>query len=312
MKLRDKLLNPSVPVTFFEVVPPPAGKPDSQKTLIEDVKKIAASVDAINLPEIHDEDRGTPRTHRFVQRMEPRHLAGAMRREIATEIVINRCVVYEPDQVDWLQKTLAEFGIESVVLVGGELDRIQYPGPSVLEAAAQIRAARLPVSLGGITIPSRAQEAERIRQKKLAGLDYFTSQVLFDSNDIVGLIQRLNGLEARIFLSFAPVSHPRDLEVLRWLGVDLPVHLDRFLLSGEGGGSGESSLAAETSFERSLNLAQRILMDVFDNLPPDPPLIGLNVEHINRRNFSSAVKMLERLGQLYAGLVEARVRASLA
>ncbi len=188
----------------------------------------------------------------------------------------------------------------------------EYPGPSVLEAAAQIRAAQLPVSLGGITIPSRAQEAERIRQKKLAGLDYFTSQVLFDSNDIVGLIQRLNGLEARIFLSFAPVSHPRDLEVLRWLGVDLPVHLDRFLLSGEGGGSGESSPAAETSFERSLNLAQRILMDVFDNLPPDPPLIGLNVEHINRRNFSSAVKMLERLGHLYAGLVEARVRASLA
>jgi hypothetical protein len=46
--------------------------------------------------------------------------------------------------------------------------------------------------------------------------------MLFDSNDIVWLIQRLNGLEARVFLSFAPVSHPGDLKFLRWLGADLP------------------------------------------------------------------------------------------
>lgn len=318
MKLKDKLLNPSVPVTFFEVVPPPAGKPESERTLIEDVKRIAESVDAINLPEIHDENRGTPRTHRFVERVEPRVLATAIRREVETEIVINRCVVYEPDQVSWFQKTFEESGIENVVLVGGESSHIRYAGPSVMDAAAQIRTAKLPITLGGITIPSRRQEAERIRRKTVAGLDFFTTQVLFDSNDIVGLIQRLNGLEARIFLSFAPVSHPRDLEVLRWLGVDLPTHLDQFLLRGEGGkggdgsGAGASSPAADTSFERSLSLAQRILMDVFDNLPPDPPLLGLNVEHINRRNFSSAVQMLERLGHLYAGLVEARVRGSLA
>jgi hypothetical protein len=53
-------------------------------------------------------------------------------------------------------------------------------------------------------------------------------------------------------------------------------------------------------------LAQRILMDVFDNLPPDPPLIGLNVEHVNRRNLSAAVRMVERLGNLYSNLVAAR------
>ena len=171
-----------------------------------------------------------------------------------------------------------------------------------------MRAAQLPVSLGGITIPSRLNEAERIRRKCDAGIDFFTTQVLFDSNDIVGLIQRLNGVEARIFLSFAPVSHPRDLEVLRWLGVDLPAHLDRFLLRGN---SPENKVAPSpelSSFDRSLKLAQHVLMDVFDNLPPDPPAIGLNIEHINRRNFVSAVQMLDQLGKLYAGLVAARMR----
>jgi len=47
-------------------------------------------------------------------------------------------------------------------------------------------------------------EPERIRKKHAQGVDFFTSQVMFDSNDLVGLIQRLNGVEARIFISFAP------------------------------------------------------------------------------------------------------------
>jgi 5,10-methylenetetrahydrofolate reductase len=307
MKLTDKLLNPSFPVTFFEVVPPPAAKPDSVGATIAEVRNIKDLVDAINLPEIHDEARGTPRTHHFVPRVEPRVLGAGILREVQTEIVINRCVVYEPDQTSWFQNTHGEFGIEHVVLVGGESSKVRYPGPNVIEAAGQVRATGLPISLGGISIPSRPNEAERIRRKNAAGLDFFTTQVLFDSNDIVGLIQRLNGLEARIFLSFAPVSHPRDLEVLRWLGVDIPVHLDRYLLRGEKSGGEKPSVSADTSFDRSLDLAQHILMDVFDNLPPDPPCLGLNIEHINRRNFAPAVQMLERLSNLYAGLVAARV-----
>ena len=119
---------------------------------------------------------------------------------------------------------------------------------------------------------------------------------MFDSNDLVWLIQRLNGVEARIFISFAPVSNRRDLEFLRWLGVDIPRDLDRFLLGSEQG----EAAPAETCLERSINLAQRILMDVFDNLPPDPPPIGLNIEHITRKNFAPALAMLDRLGNLYA------------
>jgi hypothetical protein len=83
--------------------------------------------------------------------------------------------------------------------------------------------------------------------------------------------------------------------------VDIPFDLDRFLL-----GSEPDTTAPGTCLERSVNLAQRILMDIFDNLPPDPPPIGLNIEHINRRNFSPALAMLRELGNLYASLVTAR------
>jgi 5,10-methylenetetrahydrofolate reductase len=308
MNLKEKLLTPAVPVTLFEIVPPALGKPEALGATLKEVEKVRHLVDAINIPEIYDEARGTERTAQFVPRVEPRVLGERLQRELAAEVVINRVTVHDADPQPWFKETCRQFGIQHMVLVGGESPEIRYPGPDPSQAAELVRSLDLPLALGGITIPSRPNESDRIRSKHAAGMAFFTSQILFDSNDIVWLVQRLNGLEARIFLSFAPVSHPRDLEFLRWLGADIPPDLDRFLLGAEPGSTG----GKETCFERSLNLAQRILMDVFDNLPPDPPLLGLNVEHINRRNFASAVRMLERLGSLYTNLVASRARSSLA
>ncbi len=305
MELKDKLAHPSVPVIFFEMVPPAAKKPEDVRRAIEEVTKIKPLVDAINLPEIHDEQRGSERTFKFIERVEPRQLAARIQRETATEVVLNRCVVYEPDQAGWFRESCGNMGIRHAILVGGESSVIRYPGPSVLEAVQQVKSLNLPITLGGITIPSRPQEADRIRRKQAAGISFFTSQVLFDSNDIVGLVQRLNGLDARVFLSFAPVSQASDLAFLRWLGADAPQDLDRFLIQAD------TKDAGQAAFARSLDLAQRILMDVFDNLPPDPPRLGLNIEHINRRNFSPAVQMTEKLGNLYASLVTSRASANM-
>jgi len=306
MRLQEKILNPSIPVTLFEVVPPPAGQPEAIDESLRELKRVKPFVDGVNLPEIHDEERGTERTSKFVPRVEPRVFGSRIQSELGAEVVLNRVVVHDPKPETWFRETSQECGLRNIVLVGGESSGVRYPGPSVMEAAARVRREGLPIMLGGITIPSRKNESDRIRAKTRMGLNFFTSQILFDSNDVVWLVQRLNGLAARLFLSFAPVSHRRDLQFLRWLGADIPQDLDRFLLGSEEG----AAAPAATCLERSLDLAQRILMDVFDNLPPDPPPLGLNIEHINRRNFSPATKMLDRLGNLYTNLMAARARAS--
>jgi hypothetical protein len=308
MTLQEKILDPSIPVTLFEVVPPAADKPEAMNESLTELQRVQRFVEGINLPEIHDEDRGKERTSKFLQRVEPRVFGSRIQRELRAEVVLNRVVVHDPRPGKWFRETCLEWGLRHIVLVGGESAQVGYPGPSVMEAAGLVRREGLPITLGGITIPSRKNESDRMRVKSRAGIDFFTSQILFDSNDIVWLIQRLNGLEARVFLSFAPVSHRRDLQFLRWLGADIPQDLDRFLLGSEDG----ATPPTERCLERSLDLAQRILMDVFDNLPPDPPPLGLNIEHINRRNFTPAIKMLDRLGNLYTNLIAARARASLA
>jgi 5,10-methylenetetrahydrofolate reductase len=308
MTLQEKILNPFIPVTLFEVVPPAADQPKAIDESLVELRKVKPFVDGINIPEIFDEDRGAERTSKFVPRVKPRLLGLRIQNELGAEVVLNRVVVRDPQPEVWFRETCLERGMRQIILVGGESAGVRYPGPNVTEAAAWVRREGLPVTLGGITIPSRKNESDRIRAKARAGIEFFTSQVLFDSNDVVWLVQRLNGLQARVFLSFAPVSHRRDLQFLRWLGADIPQNLDRFLLGSEEG----ATAPAPTCLERSLDLAQRILMDVFDNLPPDPPPLGLNIEHINRRNFSPAIKMLDRLGNLYANLVATHARASLA
>ena len=41
MSLQEKILNPSIPVTFFEMVPPPAGKPQALADLMSLARHIA-------------------------------------------------------------------------------------------------------------------------------------------------------------------------------------------------------------------------------------------------------------------------------
>ncbi len=291
-------------MTLFEVVPPAAGKPEALEASLQELQPLRGRVDAINIPEILDEQRPGERTHKFTERIQPRILGSRIKRDLGIDVIINRVTVHDNEPERWFRETAGEWDVANWILVGGESRDRRYHGPHPADAAKLVKSLGLPVSLGGITIPSRVNEPDRIRTKNAQGVQFFTSQVMFDSNDLVWLVQRLNGVQARIFISFAPVSIRRDLEFLRWLGVDIPGDLDRFLL---GSAQGDPP-SEEICVERSINMAQRILMDVFDNLPSDPPLIGLNIEYITRRNFRPALQMLDRLGKLYAGLVEAKAR----
>ena len=247
MGFQEALLHPAIPMTLFEVVPPAAAKPEAMESSLHELQPLRGRVDAINIPEIHDEDRPGERTSKFIERVEPRILGTRIKRELGIEVVINHVTVHDAEPERWFRETLGPWDIANWVLVGGESEKIRYPGPRPAEAARLVKSLELGATLGGITIPSRVNEPERIRGKHAQGVDFFTSQVMFDSNDLVWLIQRLNGVEARIFLSFAPVSSRRDLQFLRWLGVDIPRDLDRFLL---GLGEGEAT-PAETCLDRS-------------------------------------------------------------
>jgi len=300
MNLKAKIQDPAEPVIFYELIPPKAGATAEMETLLELVRGLAGMVDAINIPEINEESRQGNRQARLPERVEPRVFARAIQQATGMETVVNRVTVIETAQKqrDWLRETCEEYGVRNLVLVGGESSAREYPGPSVVETAALAADLGLGLFLGGITIPSRSREAARIRRKYEQGLRFFTTQVLFDPNDTVDLLQSLNGLDVRLFLSFAPISNLRDIEFLEWLGVDVPRNIAWVIEQ-----AGEPAKAAE----KTIALASRILTDTFDHLPAHPPALGLNVEQITRRTYGFAKQMLRDLSAVYPRHLRARV-----
>jgi ribosomal protein L22 len=97
-------------------------------------------------------------------------------------------------------------------------------------------------------------------------------------------------LPRRILLSFAPVPSKKNIDFLKWLGVEIPSQTEKRLISDK-----------KNMPSKSLEIASDILKDILNNneeLGITVP-VGLNVEHIMSYNFQSSINMLQELSRIY-------------
>lgn len=325
MRFRDKVRFSRQPVVIYEIIPPSKESAEELNVYADKLSSLLSRthVDAINIPEIRDETTRGARPVKALPKTEPRVLGTAIQQAIGIEAIANRCVVYtnRANQQDWLLKTFREYRIENLVLVGGESSKSKYPGPSVTEAADIITKYlnrgfkkeeggeptplpdRTDYFCGGITIPSRRKpdppwdEPQRLIEKSKRGIEFFTSQVLYEAESTKSLLKDYSkrcveeGIEPkRIFLSFAPTSNQKDIAFLKWLGVEIPPDVEDYLLE-------DSQKIAERSLEVSRHVLKEIL-DFTDREGIEVPL-GLNVEHIMNHNFEISIAMIQELSKLY-------------
>ena len=296
---------------IYELMPPPK---NLSKSDIDRSISIFSSVvqdlpiHGINIPEVREESRNGQRSETAVVKLEPKILAAQLKKEGISNLIINRPIVYLPwkKQEKWLSEVYFKGGISNIILVGGESSKTAYPGPSVDEAARKIKDKFEDCFLGGITIPKRIKEAKRVLQKSEAGIEFFTSQIIYESSEMKNFLKeywitcnRAEVLPKMIFLTFAPIVSAKDIELLLWLGVDIPKNTIRFLTTGWFG-------MGWRSHGLCLNLLEDILEYCARNKIRVP--LGINVEHINRHNFESSFVLLERLSHLYLGKSDARER----
>ncbi len=188
-----------------------------------------------------------------------------------------------------------------MIIVGGESSKVDYPGPSVNEMlqtiARRYNSNGGDIFCGGIAIPSRKDESKNLIRKSEHGSEFFTTQVLYNAENIIKMINnyqsRCNELDTfprRILLSFAPVSSQKNIEFLKWLGVEIPDDTERYLKGRPG-----------SMTERSLDVAVEVLNEVLDFITVNnlKVPVGLNVEHIMSYNFQSSVEMLQELARIY-------------
>jgi 5,10-methylenetetrahydrofolate reductase len=301
----------SRPLTLYEVIPPDRSAP--RETIADQARYITNllvdhGIDAINIPEIRNEERNGDRVAGFMEKYDPRNFGMTIQDiyEGSIDLVVNHAVVYdEPDaQREWFQTTYEKFGIDSLVLVGGESSDVDYPGPSVPEAAQLAREVGdefgVDPCLGAITIPTRRRESfdepDRMLAKIDDGAEFFTSQVIYEADSTRRLLAdydeacREHGVDpAPVFLSFAPITGRKDARFLEWLGVRIPEEVKTWVLDQGGRPLDRSVRVAEHLLREILTFTERRELDV---------PVGINVEHIMRYNFDASEVLLDRLDSL--------------
>ena len=304
MRIRDKVKKPQRPVVAYEILPP-REKDGTLNSYAETISSLLSQthIDAINIPEVHDEIGRGDRPVTNQKRGEPREFGMLLQNIVGIEAIINRVVVHEPfeEQMRWIEETNTTYEIENMIIVGGESSKVDYPGPTVNEMLQTITRGYNSnggdIFCGGIAIPSRKKESRNLIKKSEHGSEFFTTQVLYDSENIIKMINnyqsRCNELDTfprRILLSFAPVSSQKNIEFLKWLGVEIPDDTERYLKGRPG-----------SMTERSLDVAVEVLNEILDFITVNnlKVPVGLNVEHIMSYNFQSSVEMLQELARIY-------------
>ena len=291
---------------LYEFLPPPKNlsKKDIEKSISTFMSMISKfSIDGVNIPEVREEKRNGQRGASELIKLEPRIVASYIKKHKMIDLIINRPVVYLPwdKQKRWLEEVLFDYKIHNIILVGGESSKIKYPGLSVTETASKIKQDPKykfkDLILGGITIPTRKNEHLRVLQKTNAGIEFFTTQILYESYFIKRFIKKYWQLCLKenidpkmIFLSFAPISSNRDIELLAWLGVDIPKKVLNLLTTGWVGVGWRSLQVCQDILEDTLNFIKKEKIGV---------PIGINVEHVSKHNFEISFLLLERLLTLY-------------
>ena len=304
MRFRDKVRKQKRPVVVYEILPP-REKDGTLDSYAEKISSLLSQthIDAINIPEVHDESGRGKRPIKNLERAEAREFGRLLQDNVGIEAIVNRVTVHEnlDKQTKWIKETFYDYDIENLILVGGESSNVEYSGPSVNSTSEYItrdlNSGKFDIFCGGIAIPSRKIESERLLRKGSNGIEFFTTQVLYDSKKINKMLQHYNDIckkskvvPRRILLSFAPVSSKKNIEFLKWLGVEIPVETEKRLNNENTDITNES-----------LEIAIEILNDILEcneknkiNVP-----VGLNVEHIMSYNFQYSINMLQELSKTY-------------
>ena len=301
MRIKDKIKRPRRPVVVYEILPP-RQKDGTLNSYAENISSLLSQthIDAINIPEVRDEVARGERPVKNQIRAEPREFGKLLQDIVGIEAIVNRVVVHQEleNEMEWLEETYTNFEIENLITVGGESRKIKYPGPSVNRALKEIKEnSKLNILCGGISIPSREKESLSLIEKSTNGSEFFTTQVLYDSSKIIKMISHYqkrcdeqNTFPRRLLLSFAPVSSKKNIDFLKWLGVEIPGETESFLTENEKN-------MVERSMEISVGVLEETLSFLNENKIVVP--IGLNVEHIMSYNFLSSIEMLQELARIY-------------
>jgi hypothetical protein len=255
--------------------------------------------DGLIVYDIQDEPgrSGEARPFPFLPTVDPEVYAHEVLADLAIPKIVYRCVGAHPPEVfsQWLGAVRAAPHPRVSVLVGAPRGRSRSPGLSLADAYGFAQGAPNLV-LGGVAIAERhvAKEDEHLRMlsKQGAGCRFFVTQAVYDSGSTMSLLsdyeltlQARGGSPVPVVLTFSPCGSVRTLEFMKWLGISFPRWLEN-----------ELRHSADT-LERSIDLCERVFIDVHHYAREKSLPIGINVESVSIRKseVDASVELFQRL-----------------
>lgn len=279
---------------MFEVIAPPiTWGVEKVENWVLKVSKILNNnkISYLSLPEVVNETtRRETRTVSFTPKIDNIYFSELVKKYVGKVIPVPNkiCVIKEKrDFMGWVEK-VHKNGIRHITIVGGESSKIKYPGYSVLEAGGFIHRRFPDIKLGCITIFTRKGEEERIIAKMKNGIEFFVSQIIFQTANIKHvIINLLNLLEKEklplpeIYISLAPALKVKDIEFMKWLGVEFPSAILSYLIDKE-----------KEVERRTFEILNRLIDEIFDFMDKQKIKLSFNIEHVMYGNLKPAEKIL--------------------
>ncbi len=290
--------------TILEVLPPTlkSGLEGLHRRLAR-VRKLAENghFDAVNIPEIHDEENRNPRGMRvreYSPRLAPRELGRRIQDQLGIPVIINHVVSFQGpgELLEWAHETIQGHGISNIVLVGAPHDRKEWPGPPVSQAnrILQENFSGEGIQIGNICIPQRegspVSEAHRMEEKALNGANFFTTQIVFEADSVRILRDELqqdapHARNTPILVSLCPVKRVQQLGFLRYLGVRVPDSLEAYL----------STVPEGECLDLSLEVLGDLQAQLIEQHPTEATPLGWNIAPVGPIPVEAVASLMDRL-----------------
>jgi 5,10-methylenetetrahydrofolate reductase len=284
---------------IFEVIPPPVS------WSLERIQEWAVratdilrknKISFLNLPEVVSETRGE-RVVPYVEKMDNLLFSDIVKGYFDdVKPIINKiCVrIKRTEFHKWIDSAFKK-GIRHIIIVGGESSTLKYPGYSVVSASEYVKKRYFDVNIGAITILTRKGEVEKIVAKMKSGVDFFISQIVFETANIKQVLINLRRLTVeagipmpKMFISLTPASKIKDIEFMRWLGVEFPSSVLSYLTEYE-------SKVEMRSFE----ILDRTVDEVINFMVKEKIKLGFNIEHVMYNNLELSEQLIEMIKERF-------------
>jgi len=302
--LKDKIKNRESGILFYGITPPKA------KNSQEDLKVIAAKhidrikkldIDGLVLYDIQDESDRTDleRPFPFIETVDPCDYAkNYLDAPLHIPVIIYRAVgkYNKFEFTKWIEDRKGRDFFSVFVGAASKETKVTI---GMKEAYKIKKETNDDMIIGGITIPERhsikQDEHIRVFEKIDSGCEFFVSQCVYDLmgakrflDDYVEYAKKHNRKMVPIIFTITPCGSSKTLDFMKWLGINIPKHLEDRLKN------------SENILEESVRLSRDIFEILYFYAKGKGIPIGCNVESvaIRKEEIDASIKLLHDIQKI--------------